>query len=89
MLVTLVCSCWVYISGLSCIQGQQGQISSHQVQYQIEASFLNIFVRNGAISWCSSLRSLGEISSGPEAFLGFRFFKRFFMPLIVIEISGI
>ena len=28
---------------------------------------LNINVRMGAISWCSSLRIIGEISSGPEA----------------------
>ena len=31
---------------------------------------LNINVIIGAISWCSSLRILGEISSGPEALFG-------------------
>ena len=31
---------------------------------------LNINVRMGAISWCISLRILGEISSGPEALFG-------------------
>ena len=31
---------------------------------------LNINVRMGAISWCSSLRILGEISSGPDALFG-------------------
>ena len=51
-------------------------------------SELNIFVRIGAISWWSSLRSLGEISSGPEALFGFKLFKRFSVPLTVIEISG-
>ena len=33
--------------------------------------------------------SLGKISSGPEAFLGLRFLRRFSVPLVVIEIFGI
>ena len=35
------------------------------------------------------LKKCGKISSGPEALLGLRFFKRFSVPIIVIEISSI
>ena len=47
---------------------------------------LNINVRMGAISWCGSLRILGEISSGPEALFGESPCSNFSTPSIYISI---
>ena len=47
----------------------------------VASDVVNIFVKIGAISSAHSLRIYVEISSGPFAFLGSRFFSNFCTPL--------
>ena len=55
----------------------------------MDRELLKILVRIGAISACSSFRSLCDISSGPEALFGLRPLRRPSTPLSVMVISGI